>query len=392
MTTPAYEGLEGELKKVYSRVPAPPRGLAVGREKMLAEAARLEAVRGPLSATQKVQTRQPERRRRMTHLLAYKVLAAVMAMVIAFSGAGGGVALAADSVPGDILYPVKLAVEDVRFFMTMNPAQRAELTMTFATERVREMERLVLRNQAVPDSTVARMTRQMEQTMAQIALAQPEEVPALMQRLMERTQTQQQLLEQLQTRAQEQSQAQLRTAAQVMERAQQMAATAAGDPQQFQQQYQHRYQGTLAPQEEPAPAGEPERSRNENQNRNETMTGPAEEPSGAPVQEQEQSRNEYQNRNEGPQEEPSPAQEQQQNQYQNQNGNEGAPGPQPEPSQVQEQEQQQSQCECQCCSEGDPCPDCAEPPCDCPECPCGPPDDQGPPEAPSPGVPPGNGR
>jgi hypothetical protein len=263
-------------------------------------------------------------------LLAYKILPAMLALTLALAGTGGGVALAADSVPGDILYPLKLAVEDVRLLLSFDPGQEADLAMSFATERVREMERLVLRGEQVPDSTVARMTRQMERAMAEIALAQPKEVPALLQRLMERTQTQLHVLQRLQTMAQEQSQTRLRTAAQVMERAHQAAGAGLTDPQQFRQEYQHRYQGSLGPQEQPAPAREPQQPRNEYQNRNETTTGPAGEPTGTPVQEREQSRKENQNRNEGeacptPTVTPTCEQEQYQHEYQHQN--EGTAGP-----------------------------------------------------------------
>jgi len=43
MSTPAPEDLERELKKLYSQVAPPPRGLVPGKERMLAKASRLKA-------------------------------------------------------------------------------------------------------------------------------------------------------------------------------------------------------------------------------------------------------------------------------------------------------------------------------------------------------------
>ena len=43
MSTPAHEDLERELKKLYSQVAPPPRGLVPGKERMLAKASRLKA-------------------------------------------------------------------------------------------------------------------------------------------------------------------------------------------------------------------------------------------------------------------------------------------------------------------------------------------------------------
>jgi hypothetical protein len=362
MSTAEYKDLEGQLKKLYSQVPSPPSGLAAGRERMLTEAGRLRAqvVTRPLSTDQ---TEKTERRRKMNLMFAYKILAAVMAVVLAVAGAGGGVVLAADSLPGDSVYPVKLFTEDVRLLLTTDSANRAELAMTFASERVQEMVRLTRQNRLVPDSVVARMTRQMEQTMAQIAQSRPEEVPALLQRVMERTRSQQQLLEQTRTAAREGSQAALGRASQVMERAHQAASAGLGDPERFRQEYQHRHEGTLAPQGEPSPANEPQRSQEEYQHRYEGTPGPHGEASPSPVREPQQSPEQHQYQYEGtpgPHGEPSPSpiNEPQQSQEQYQYQHEDTPGPHGEPSPSPANEPQQTQEQHQ--YEGTPGPDDGE--------------------------------
>jgi len=270
---------------------------------MLAEAARLEAqvIRRPLSTTNKVETAKPERRRKMTALLAYKILAAVTALLMLLTGAGGSVVLAADSLPGDLLYPVKLVMEDVRLFLTADPADRAELAMTFAGQRIEEMQRLATQGELVPDSVIARLTHQMEETMAQIAKARPEEVPALLERVMKRTRAQQQVLEQVRTVAREEAQAALCRASEVMERAHQSARAGLSDPQRFREEYQYRYEGTRGPHGEasPSPMNEPQQLQEEYQYRYEGTPGPHVEASPSPMNEPQQSQEEHQYRNEG---------------------------------------------------------------------------------------------
>lgn len=334
-----YEDLEHSLKKLYSEVPSPSAELVTGRERMLAEATRLrgQVVRLPLSAEE---TRRPERRRRMNLMLAYKVLAVVMAAVVAITGAGGGVVLAAGSLPGDLLYPVKLISEDVRFALALQPADRAELAMAFVGERVHEMETLANQGEVVPDTVLRRMTRQTEQVMAEIAQARPEEVPALLERVMERSREHQQVLEQAGTGAREEIQTRLRQASQIMERVHQSNGDALNDPTRFQQEYQHRYDGAPGPHGDGSPTAtsDPERSQEEYQHRYEGTPGPHGEPSQSPspVNDPERSQEEYQHRYEGTpgphgEQSPSPS-EPQRTQEEHQHRQEGTPGPHGEQS------------------------------------------------------------
>lgn len=51
----------------------------------------------------------------------------------------GAVNLSADSFPGDILYPVKLTSEKVKFFLTTDPGDKAELRLAYSEERMQEL-------------------------------------------------------------------------------------------------------------------------------------------------------------------------------------------------------------------------------------------------------------
>jgi hypothetical protein len=256
MTT-SNDNLEHELKKFYAHVPSPPGGLAAGRERMLAEAGRLkaQAASHPLSAGHSAAIQKPQRRRKMKFVLAYKIITVVTAIVLGTTAAGGGVALAAnDSLPGDALYPVKLFAEDVRLALTVDPAAQARLSLAFAAQRGEEMQQLMARSEPVPEEAIARMARYTEQVMAQVAQAQPEDVPGLLERVMERTRAQEQVLEQVRARAPEETQPALRRALEEMKRAYETASAAQGDAQRFQKEYQRRYEATPGPHGEASPA------------------------------------------------------------------------------------------------------------------------------------------
>lgn len=57
--------------------------------------------------------------------------------VVLFIGWGVSVA-SAQTVPGDFLYPLKLLTERVKFFLTVNSEDKAELRIVFSSERLRE--------------------------------------------------------------------------------------------------------------------------------------------------------------------------------------------------------------------------------------------------------------
>jgi hypothetical protein len=64
---------------------------------------------------------------------------AVVALLVVLLGGGGTVAAAGNSMPDGLLYPVKLATEQVRLSLTFSDIGRAELYAELADERVAEM-------------------------------------------------------------------------------------------------------------------------------------------------------------------------------------------------------------------------------------------------------------
>ena len=79
-------------------------------------------------------TRFPTRRFALVSLVVVLVLAVGMATTVAVS---------AHALPGDVLYPVKIAAEQTRLLLTEDPAQRMELEQSFDRERVVEVDSLI---------------------------------------------------------------------------------------------------------------------------------------------------------------------------------------------------------------------------------------------------------
>lgn len=53
----------------------------------------------------------------------------------------GIVNLSGSSLPGDVLYPIKLTTEKIRVFLTIDPEEKAELRFTYSEARMKELVR-----------------------------------------------------------------------------------------------------------------------------------------------------------------------------------------------------------------------------------------------------------
>lgn len=116
---------------------------AAGKQRLLAAAAQQRllaatAVGHVPAAPQRKPARLPKRPFRRFALPA-RALAAAALMLLLLVILGGGLAVvSADSLPGDLLYPVKLATEQLRLFLTVDAQAREELLVEFGKERQAE--------------------------------------------------------------------------------------------------------------------------------------------------------------------------------------------------------------------------------------------------------------
>lgn len=84
-----------------------------------------------------------------------RMAVSVVVILVIISMLTGGMAYAAqDSLPGDVLYPVKIGVEDARLFLAGDSADKAELNLKFAQTRLVEMSQLASKNKGKMESAV----------------------------------------------------------------------------------------------------------------------------------------------------------------------------------------------------------------------------------------------
>ncbi len=95
------------------------------------------------------------------------LIALLMASIIA----GGGTAYASqDALPGDLLYGVKMVVEDTRLLLNTDEIGDAELHLEFATERLEEAATLVAQGKAdLVESLMDQYVQEMEAALAPVA-------------------------------------------------------------------------------------------------------------------------------------------------------------------------------------------------------------------------------
>jgi hypothetical protein len=230
----------------YQAVPEAPGGLAAGRERLLSIAAQQRA--GGVSATPATTTVRM-RSRRIKLVYKFVVFLLVAALSTAVLG-GGAIWAAKDSLPGDLLYPVKLAAEDVRLALASAPGGQVDLALQFVEERTGEVGALVATGRQVPDGAIARMERHIERVLTQTAWATDEEITGLLMQIGERTRTQAQILEKLRSTVPGSARAGLERAVTVCRQAAQAAEDGLDDPQTFRRRYRHQ-QGTPEPTHEP---------------------------------------------------------------------------------------------------------------------------------------------
>jgi hypothetical protein len=89
----------------------------------------------------------------------------VISLLMLVFAAGSVYAVSADTVPGDLLYPVKRAGEQVQMFFTFSNEGKAELHAMFASRRVEEIESIAPEADA---TTVDKLSSDFESNMQKV--------------------------------------------------------------------------------------------------------------------------------------------------------------------------------------------------------------------------------
>ncbi len=90
-------------------------------------------------SVQQTGTKATAQRRKITLFSRPVLIRAAAVTLIVFVAGWTTVASSAQALPGDLLYPIKLFSERVRFCLAINQESKAELCIVFAEERVKEL-------------------------------------------------------------------------------------------------------------------------------------------------------------------------------------------------------------------------------------------------------------
>jgi hypothetical protein len=128
--------------------PAPPAGLRAGRQRLLSRAAQLQAADHRRSVADRLADwfrLQPAVRRSMVTV----VMAALLLVVVL---GGGAASASANSLPGDVLYPVKRISEEMQLLLTFDWEVKAALQRQLE-ERRREEAKAIAESQRVAETS-----------------------------------------------------------------------------------------------------------------------------------------------------------------------------------------------------------------------------------------------
>ncbi len=102
-------------------------------------------IRARLVAEMHAETLRPAQSmiQRMKRAYSTPIVATALTLLVAVVGAGASVAEASQALPGDTLYPVKLAIENVRANLALSASSRAAINTERATTRLEEAETLL---------------------------------------------------------------------------------------------------------------------------------------------------------------------------------------------------------------------------------------------------------
>ncbi len=125
-------------------------------------------------------------------------LATILAVVLfALSSIGGTVYAAQDSLPDDLLYPVKTLTEDIQIRLESDPEELLDLYASFANRRLEEIEAQVLAGEEISDKALARLEKLSEKMLQQAAKVGEKGLENALRQIQQALEKQNQVLEKL---------------------------------------------------------------------------------------------------------------------------------------------------------------------------------------------------
>ena len=149
-----YPSIRGQLEpllRIALEIRKPPDVKPSPSFKMKARVRLMDEIHGRQVATRWPWSRYNSQAKPATYIRRFSTSAAgvILAIILAVFGLGAGTAYASQaSLPGDTLYPIKLATEQAGMVLVGDDVARAERALSFANKRVREMEALAEKERA----------------------------------------------------------------------------------------------------------------------------------------------------------------------------------------------------------------------------------------------------
>jgi hypothetical protein len=175
------------------------------------------------------------------------IIGFVLALVVAFGGAGTTAYAAQDSLPNEPLYPVKQFTEQIRIALTTDSEAEVDLLLDLTEERISEMMALANQGSEVPEQTQLRLQEHLQLALAEAAQLGDAALLGALQRIQTMAQNQIKAMQQVQQNLPEDSPcAALQLAITAMNRVRQEAEDGLEDPLTFRQR-----QGSNRPENAP---------------------------------------------------------------------------------------------------------------------------------------------
>lgn len=171
------------------------------------------------------------------HWMKYSTVILIITML--FGGAVTAVKASEGSLPGELIYPVKIMAEDAQGILA-GPIAKVEQSMFRVENRIQEILRLREQNKAVPESAYLRLENQLELTFRlMMGLSEDELIPGLI-RFQSRLMAQGKLLQELQGQRQMNNDAVLERLRTLLQTRLQFVGECIQDPQQLELQVRTR--------------------------------------------------------------------------------------------------------------------------------------------------------
>lgn len=211
-----------ETARLASRLaeppPPPPRGLNPGRQRFLAEAARLRARKSARPSLFSWSNRR------------FGLVGVLVATILVVGLVFGAGQAAADSLPGELLYPLKLAGEATRLKLTTGLEAKTELAVDLAERRLDEIVAMLEEGRMLTEQTSLRSQEQLALAMHAINQLEGEAAVRAAQRLGTGVQARQQVMVQALLTAPKPEQEALRTLLREIERVRQQLHSGQNEP------------------------------------------------------------------------------------------------------------------------------------------------------------------